>query len=60
VVSGGEDGSVRVWDVSSKREVARWTGKQPVIGCTALPSRPIRIGVGQRKGPPFLLEFLAP
>ena len=25
-VSGGEDGTVQVWDVSAKTEVARWTG----------------------------------
>jgi len=59
-VSGGEDGSVQVWDVSSRTEVARWTGKQPIIGCTALAGDPIRIGVGQRKGPPFLLELAMP
>ena len=59
-VSGSEDGSVQVWDVSSRTEVARWTGRQPIIGCTVLPGLPIRVGVGQRKGPPFLLELRAP
>jgi hypothetical protein len=59
-VSGSENGSVQVWDVSSGTEIARWTGKQPIVGCIALAGRPIRIGVGQRKGPPFLLELRAP
>ena len=57
-VSGGEDGSVRVWDVTTRAEVARWTGDYPIIGCTALPRRPLTIGVGQRQGPPLLLELL--
>jgi NB-ARC domain/WD domain, G-beta repeat/APAF-1 helical domain len=59
-VSGSEDGSVQVWDVSSRTEVARWTGRQPIIGCILLTGRPIRVGVGQRKGAPFLLELRAP
>jgi WD40 repeat protein len=56
-VSGGEDGSVRVWDLSISTEVARWIGDYPIIGCTALADRPLKIGVGPRQGPPFLLEL---
>jgi len=56
-VSGGEDASVRVWDLASGAELARWVGDHPIIGCTALPGPPVRIGVGQGQGPPCLLEF---
>jgi WD40 repeat protein len=58
-VSGGEDGSVRVWDVATTTEVARWTGDYPIVGCSVIPGRTVRIGVGQRQGPPFLLELLS-
>jgi hypothetical protein len=57
-VGGGENGSLRVWDVTTRAEVARWTGDYPIIGCTALPGRPLTIGVGQRRGPPLLVEPL--
>ena len=57
-VSGGEDGSVRVWDVATRTEVARWTGDYPIVGCSVVPGQTVRIGVGQRQGPPFLLELL--
>ena len=57
-VGGGEDRSLRVWDVTTRAEVARWTGDYPIIGCTALPGRPLTIGVGQRRGPPLLVEPL--
>ena len=57
-VSGGEDGSVRVWDLATRTEIAHWTGHHPIIGCTVIPGRTLRIGVGQRQGPPFLLELL--
>ena len=33
------------------------TGDYPVIGCTALPGRPLKIGVGQQRGQPYLLEL---
>jgi WD40 repeat protein len=56
-VSGGEDVSVRVWDLTSGSEVARWPGEFPIIGCAALSGRPIKIGVGQKQGPPFVLEL---
>ena len=36
---------------TSGSEVARWTGEFPIIGCTALSGRPIKIGVGQKQGP---------
>jgi hypothetical protein len=57
-VSGGEDGSVRVWDVATRTEVARWTGDYPIVGCSVIPGQTLRIGVGQRQGPPFLLELI--
>jgi hypothetical protein len=56
-VSGGEDVSVRVWDLTSGSEVARWPGEFSIIGCAALSGRPVRIGIGQKQGPPYLLEL---
>ena len=48
---------MRVWDLTSGSEVARWPGEFPIIGCAALSGRPIKIGVGQKQGPPFVLEL---
>ncbi len=56
-VSGGGDGSVRVWDLTTGTQVARWDGDFPIIGCTLLSGRPLRIGVRQGQGPPYILEF---
>ena len=59
-VSGGYDGTVRVWDLTAGREVARWTGDDAVIACTALSGPPFKIAVGQRRGQPYLLELRGP
>ena len=56
-VSGGEDMLVRVWDLTSAAEVARWPAEYPIVGCAALAGRPVKIGVGQKQGPPYLLEL---
>ena len=56
-VSGGFDKTARVWDLAKLAQVARWDGDYPVVGCTALPGRPLKIGVGQRQGQPYLLEL---
>jgi hypothetical protein len=56
-VSGGLDGTVRVWDLATGREVARWTGDYPVIACRVLPCQPVKIAVGQERGQPYLLEL---
>jgi WD40 repeat protein len=56
-VSGGEDASVRVWDLATGAAVARWVGDHPIIYCGALQGAPLKIGVGQGRGAPFLLEL---
>jgi WD40 repeat protein len=56
-VSGGHDGSVSVWDLATGTRVARWDGDYPIISCTALPGRPLKIGIGQQQGQPYLLEL---
>ena len=56
-ISGGDDGTVRVWDVATGQQLARWDGDSAVAGCTALQGEPLRIGVGQWYGPPYLLEL---
>jgi hypothetical protein len=56
-VSGGGDGTVRVWNLVIRAQIGRWDGDSPVAGCTALPGPPLRIGVGPRQGPPYLLEL---
>ena len=56
-VSGGRDGSVRVWDLGTGTQVARWNGDYPIIGCIALPERPLKIVVGQRQGQPYTLKL---
>ena len=56
-VSGGEDAWVRVWDLATQAEIAGWTAGHPVVGCAALPRRPLLVGVGQAQGPPVLLEL---
>ena len=55
--SGGADATVRVWDLASGAEIARWSADHPVIGCAALPGRPLRIGIGQGRGCPCVLEL---
>ena len=54
-VSGGRDGSVRIWDLATGTQVARWDGDYPIVGCTVLPGRPLKIGVGEQQGQPYLL-----
>jgi hypothetical protein len=56
-VSGGRDQTVRVWDLATGQQRARWDGDFPVVGCTALRGEPMRIGVGQEEGPHYLLEL---
>jgi hypothetical protein len=56
-VSGGEDASVRVWDLVTHAQIACWTADHPVVGCAVLSSQPLRVGVGQAQGPPVLLEL---
>jgi eukaryotic-like serine/threonine-protein kinase len=36
VVSGGEDGTVRVWDLNSRRALHEFTGKGDVVRCVAV------------------------
>jgi WD40 repeat protein len=35
-ITGDEDGTVRVWDLATRTQVARWAGDYAVIACTAL------------------------
>lgn len=56
-VSGGSDGTVRVWDLATGKEVARWTGDYAVIACTVLSGQPFKMAVGQQHGQPYLLEL---
>ncbi len=58
-VSGGADATLRIWDLASGAETARWTADHPVIGCAALSGRPLKIGVGQGQGRPCVLELHA-
>ena len=58
VTVGGQDGTVRVWDLATRAQVARWDGDYPAVECTALPVRPLRIGVGQERSQPYLLELI--
>jgi WD40 repeat protein len=56
-VSGCDNGSVRVFEISTRAEIARWTGDYAVLACAVLEGLPVRIGVGQRCGQPYLLEI---
>ncbi|MEO3808047.1 NB-ARC domain-containing protein [Sphaerisporangium sp. B11E5] len=59
VVSGDAGGHVRVWalDTAQVRVVASWAGEDPIVHCNVVPGQPLRIGVGRRNGPPYLLEL---
>jgi WD40 repeat protein len=57
--SGGADATIRVWDLVSRAEIARWSADHPVIECAALSGRPLKIGVGQGRGCPCILELHA-
>jgi WD40 repeat protein len=35
VVSGEEDGSIRLWDVASGKELHRWEGHRDAVTCLA-------------------------
>jgi len=59
-VSGGEDGTVQVWDLATSRKVARWTGDYAAIACTVLSCQPFKIAVGQQRSTPYLLELRGP
>jgi hypothetical protein len=41
-VSGGDDFTVRVWDLAPGHDVAHWTGDYPVIACTKLSGQPFK------------------
>jgi WD40 repeat protein len=56
-VSGGDDGTVRVWDLAARKEIAHWIGDYAVIACTTLSGQPLKIAVGQQRGQPYLLEL---
>jgi WD40 repeat protein len=56
-ISGGIDRTVRVWDLTSRTEIARWTGDHPLDACAALPGEPLRIAVKQQGGQPYLLQL---
>ena len=57
-VSGG-DRTVRIWDVATGEETARWTGGYSVTACAVLASHPLKIAVGQSRGQPYILELRA-
>ena len=56
-ITGGYNGILRVWDVESGTEIARWDGDYFIVGCMALLGPPLKIVVGQRYGDPYVLEF---
>jgi len=56
-VSGGGDASIRVWDPATGMLIARWYGDHPIVGSSAIPGHPLKVGIGQRLGDPYLLEI---
>ena len=57
VITAGADKSVRIWDLRSLREISRWHGDHPIVGCVALPRSPLQVVVGQERGRPYRLEL---
>ncbi|GAA2888011.1 hypothetical protein GCM10010517_51920 [Streptosporangium fragile] len=56
-ISGGDDGTVRVWDLDTGRQAADWAGEYPVVACGVVAGGTLKVVVGQRIGPPYLLEL---
>ena len=58
IAAGGDiEGSVRVWDLATAECIASWIGDHPIKGCTVISGELPRIGVGQNRGAPYLLEL---
>jgi hypothetical protein len=49
--------AVRVWDLASGEEAARWSRDSGILTCIALPGKTLKIAVGQKRGQPYLLEL---
>jgi WD40 repeat protein len=59
VVSGSDDHTIRVWDLSDGRELTRWTGDYGITACAIAPRSPLTIAVGDNAGGGYTLQLRA-
>jgi WD40 repeat protein len=59
VVSGSEDGFVKIWDIATSRQSAEYSAGAAVEAVSVEPSSG-RLGVGDRNGRFHLIELLGP
>ena len=57
IVSGGLDGTVRVWELDSGREAVRWTGDSEVTACAPGLDAPLTLAVGEARGTTYALRL---
>ena len=57
IVSGGDDGTVRVWELDSGREAVRWTGDSEVTACAPGLDAPLTLAVGEARGTTYALRL---